>query len=205
MRSDWRSWDVRILLKDTFSLLMMILWVFLLDSQELKRVFGWFSNFGLAASMISVLLGIIPLYSYSLSTGGPAVMFWGWIVIGLVTLILVSSLAEISSAFPTMGALYYWAYQLGGPKYGPFASWMAGWSNLLGQIAGVASGGYAAAQVVSSMIQLNTGYQMSDIGNHVAFSLNSYHYVILSLCVCCSALIHLCYHLNHCRHCEYIY
>jgi len=112
MRSDWRSWDVRILLKDTFSLLMMILWVFLLDSQELKRVFGWFSNFGLAASMISVLLGIIPLYSYSLSTGGPAVMFWGWIVIGLVTLILVSSLAEISSAFPTMGALYYWAYQL---------------------------------------------------------------------------------------------
>lgn len=37
---------------------------------------------------------------------------------------------------------YYWAYRLGGPKWGPFASWTAGWCNLLGQIAGVASGRY---------------------------------------------------------------
>ena len=33
-----------------------------------------------------------------------------------------------------MGALYYWAFRLGGPKWGPFASWMAGWTNLLGQV-----------------------------------------------------------------------
>lgn len=43
---------------------------FLLDIQEAKRIFGTFSNFGLAASMISVILGIIPLYTYCLQTGG---------------------------------------------------------------------------------------------------------------------------------------
>lgn len=38
--------------------------------QEVKRIFGLWSNFGLAASMISVILGIIPLYTYSLTNGG---------------------------------------------------------------------------------------------------------------------------------------
>ena len=38
--------------------------------QEVKRIFGLWTNFGLAASMISVLLGVIPLYTYSLTNGG---------------------------------------------------------------------------------------------------------------------------------------
>lgn len=135
------------------------------SSQEVKRIFGLWSNFGLAASMISVILGIIPLYTYSLTNGGkcrvgrlskfspqrnryrfnrnqrflpvstgPAVMVWSWIVIGSFTLILVSCLAEISCAYPTMGALYYWSFRLGGEEWGPFASWMSGWTNLLGEV-----------------------------------------------------------------------
>ena len=43
--------------------------------QEVKRIFGLWSNFGLAASMISVILGIIPLYTYSLTNGGKN-SFW---------------------------------------------------------------------------------------------------------------------------------
>lgn len=130
-------------------------------TQEVKRIFGWFTNFGLAASMISVILGVIPLYSYSLGAGGPVTMFWCWIIMGSLTMILVASLGEICSAYPTMGALYYWAFRLGGPTYGPFASWTAGWCNLLGQVAGVASGGYSGAQIISNMIQLQSGYQLN--------------------------------------------
>jgi hypothetical protein len=44
--------------------------------QEAKRIFGVWTNFGLAASMISVLLGIIPLYGYSLQNGGESVIIW---------------------------------------------------------------------------------------------------------------------------------
>lgn len=43
------------------------------DKQEVKRIFTTMTTFGLAASMVSVVLGIIPLYSYSLRTGGE----WG--------------------------------------------------------------------------------------------------------------------------------
>lgn len=119
---------------------------------------------GLASSMISVLLGLVPLYSFELASGGPAVMFWSWLVCGIFTFFLVSSLAEICSAYPTMGALYYWAYRLGGDEWGPFSSWIAGWCNLLGQIAGVSSGCYAGAEIIAEIIRLSDGLVLSDAG-----------------------------------------
>jgi amino acid permease len=70
--------------------------------QEVKRIFNTFTSFGLTASMISVLLGVVPLYTFSLSTGGPAVQLWSWVIVFFFTYILVSSLAEIACAFPTM-------------------------------------------------------------------------------------------------------
>lgn len=88
-------------------------------------------------------------------------MLWSWIVIGSFSFLVVTSLAEICCAYPTMGALYYWAYRLGGHTWGPFSSWMAGWCNLLGQIAGVASGGYAGAEVLADIAALTTGYIVS--------------------------------------------
>ena len=50
---------------------------------------------------------------------------------------------------------------MGGPKYGGFASWISGWTNLLGQIAGVASGGFAGAQVMAQIIYLTSGTQIN--------------------------------------------
>lgn len=32
-------------------------------------------------------------------------MVWSWIIVGLLAFLLVASLAEICSAYPTMGAL----------------------------------------------------------------------------------------------------
>jgi len=75
--------------------------------QEVKRIFAQTSNFGLTTSMVSVMLGVVPLYTYSLKTGGPAGMVWGWFIVGIFSFAVVSSIAEISSSFPTMGALYY--------------------------------------------------------------------------------------------------
>lgn len=133
--------------------------------QEVKRIFNKFTTFGLTASMISILLGIVPLYTYELESGGPAVQFWSWIIVGCFTILLVSSLGEISCAFPTMGALYYWSFRLGGTEkhqWGPFSSWMSGWTNLLGQIAGVASGGFAGAQIFGEIIILTTGHKVNE-------------------------------------------
>ena len=98
-------------------------------------------------------------------------MLWSWIVIGFFTLILVCSLAEICCAYPTMGALYFWAYRLGGESWGPFSSWMAGWTNLLGQIAGVASGGYSGAEILGDISTLTTGHVLTPVELLALFAL----------------------------------
>jgi amino acid transporter len=35
---------------------------------------------------------------------------------------------------PTSGGIYFWAYRLGGEKWGPFLSWMTAWWNWMGWI-----------------------------------------------------------------------
>ena len=55
--------------------------------------------------------------------------------------IVALSMAEIASAYPTAGGLYYWASKMGSPGWG----WATGWFNLIGQIAVTAAIGYGLA------------------------------------------------------------
>ena len=73
------------------------------------------------------------LYSQGLIYGGPAVLVWGWVLAGTLHTMAAFAMSELSSAFPVSGGLYYWSFMLGG-RQGPFASWMVGWTNLLGQV-----------------------------------------------------------------------
>ena len=69
-----------------------------------------------------------------------AVVF-GWLLVGLMATIISLAMAEIASAYPTAGGLYYWASKLGSPGWG----WATGWFNLIGQIAVTAAIGYGLA------------------------------------------------------------
>lgn len=78
-------------------------------------------------------------------------MTWGWMVASFFTMIVALSMAEICSAYPTSGGLYYWAAALGNKRYGTMASWFAGWFNLLGQIAITAGVGMACTNSIVAM------------------------------------------------------
>ncbi|KAJ3186441.1 hypothetical protein HK101_009637 [Irineochytrium annulatum] len=90
---------------------------------------------GTALSVICICSGITSLFGNGLVQGGPVVMTWGWLIVAAFTMCVGLSMAEICSAFPTSGGLYFYAARLTSPKYKPFASWITGWFNLLGQIA----------------------------------------------------------------------
>lgn len=47
---------------------------------------------------------------------------------------------------PTSGGLYYAAAVLAGPKYGPFAAWITGWSNWFVQVTGAPSVDYGCGE-----------------------------------------------------------
>jgi amino acid permease (GABA permease) len=116
----------------------------------LTRRMGPFGNFAISFSVISVLSGCMTLYGFGMNTGGPAVMLWGWIAVGAMVMFIGAGLAEVTSAYPTSGALYYQAEQLGGRKWG----WYTGWLNLLGLLGAIAGIDYGAALFTGAFLNL---------------------------------------------------
>ncbi|MER6086780.1 amino acid permease [Streptomyces bluensis] len=121
----------------------------------LTRRMGPFGNFAISFSVISVLSGCMTLYGFGLNTGGPSVMLWGWIVVGAMVMFIGWGLAEVTSAYPTSGALYYQAEQLGGRKWG----WYTGWLNLLGLLGAIAGIDYGAALFTGAFLNLQWGFE----------------------------------------------
>ncbi len=118
--------------------------------QELKRGWSGFSNFAISFSIISILSGCFTSYGQAFNNGGPIAISIGWPIISLLVLCVAFSMAELASAMPTSGGIYYWASKLGGPGWG----WFTGWFNLIGLIAVVASVDYAASGFLSSLFGL---------------------------------------------------
>ena len=110
-------------------------------AQVLYREMGGFSNFAISFTIISILAGCLTSYWVAFERGGPVAVTWGWLLVGLMSTIIALAMAEIASAYPTAGGLYYWASKLGSPGWG----WATGWFNLIGQIAVTASIGYGLA------------------------------------------------------------
>ena len=74
-----------------------------------------------------------------MQAGGPKAITLSWVIVGFFALLVGMAMAEIVSAYPTAGGLYYWSAKLDG-KNGPMWSWFTGWFNLIGQIGVIASG-----------------------------------------------------------------
>ncbi|XP_008674552.1 amino-acid permease BAT1 homolog [Zea mays] len=125
--------------------------------QELKRGLSVVSNFAFSFSMISVLAGVTTTYNTGLRYGGPASMTLGWLVVALFNGCVALSMAEICSAYPTTGGLYYWSAKLAGKDWGPLACWITGWFNIVGQWACTTSVDFSLAQFVQVIVLLATG------------------------------------------------
>ncbi|WPB88797.1 amino acid permease [Streptomyces malaysiensis] len=131
----------------------------------LARRMGGFGNFAISFSVISILSGCMTLYGFGLDTGGPAVMMWGWAGVGLFVLCVGLSLAEVTSAYPTSGALYYMADRLGGRTWG----WYTGWLNLLGLLGAIAGIDYGAALFTGALFNLQWGFDPTPESTMVIF------------------------------------
>src|SRR5437016_10356163 len=112
-------------------------------AQQLFREMGGFSNFAISFSIISILTGAVLLFGYGLKLAGPIVNSVGWPLVSAFTLCVAASMAELASAYPTAGGLYFWAFRLGGRTW----AWTTAWLNMIGQITITAGINVAAAIV----------------------------------------------------------
>ncbi|MFF7675283.1 amino acid permease [Actinacidiphila glaucinigra] len=127
-------------------------------TQVLARRMSAFSNFAVSFTIISVLSGCLTLYAFGMNTGGPAVITWGWLVVGLMTLVVGLAMAEICSSYPTSAGLYYWAHRLAPPRSAAAWAWFAGWFNVLGQVAVTAGIDFGAASFLNAYLDLQFGF-----------------------------------------------
>ncbi|HEX8977526.1 MAG TPA: amino acid permease [Solirubrobacteraceae bacterium] len=92
---------------------------------QLSRVLGLFSNFSVAFTYLSPMVGIYSLFLLGVGTGGPAYLWLTIIpVIGMLFVALV--FGELASHYPVAGALYQYSKFSVGPGYGWFVGWFYG-------------------------------------------------------------------------------
>ena len=152
--------------------------------QELTRRFTRLTNYGVSLSVISITSGLSSLFSYGMTTGGPVVMVWGWFVVCFFTLIAALGMAEICSAYPTSGGLYYWTGILVPQRHKALASWFTGWFNLIGQFAVTAAVDFGLAMLIGSIISLCFNSQWSPQAYHIVVI----HFMVLISHGICNSL-----------------
>jgi amino acid transporter len=110
---------------------------------QLRRVLGLFSNFSVAFTYLSPIVGVFSLFVLGAGSGGPAYVWTTWIpVAGMLLVALV--FGELASHYPIAGALYQYSKYNVGRRYGWFVGWFYGIA-LLVTVASVDTGVVAYA------------------------------------------------------------
>ncbi|KAK2462643.1 hypothetical protein APHAL10511_005376 [Amanita phalloides] len=107
--------------------------------QEFKRNFTPIEVFGIGFSVIGLMPSISSVLVYSIPYGGPSAMIWGWSTSGVFLMCIALSLAELGSAAPTSGGLYFWTFIFSSPRWRHFLAWIVAYCNTIGNIAALAS------------------------------------------------------------------
>ncbi|GAA4948138.1 amino acid permease [Actinoplanes utahensis] len=136
--------------------------------QELHRRLSGFSNFAVSFSIISILAGAITSYGIAMKAGGPIAITLGWLFVGVMVTFVALAMAEVCSAYPTAGALYWWAAALA-KRNKPAWAWFIGWFNFLGEVAVTAAIDFGAAITTAAFLSLTFGLEVTALSTFGIF------------------------------------
>ena len=126
-------------------------------SQELRREFTKWSTVSYAISILGVLGSQPATYGVPISVGGPATAVWTWFIGSIMAMVIASCVAELVSAYPTAGGMYFVTKHVVPEKHVAIWAWIIGWCNFLGQATGVASLAYTIGQMILAGASMNSG------------------------------------------------
>ncbi|KAF2087162.1 gaba permease [Saccharata proteae CBS 121410] len=122
--------------------------------QELRRNFTMIEVFGIAFSIMGLLPSIASVLTYSLPAG-PAGMVWGWFAASAFIFVVGLAMADLGSAMPTSGGLYWWTHYFASPSTRNALSFLVGYSNTLGLVGGLCSIDYGASLMLLSVVVIS--------------------------------------------------
>ncbi|SCU98825.1 LAFA_0G20340g1_1 [Lachancea sp. 'fantastica'] len=93
---------------------------------QLRRQFSVWSILGVGFGLTNSWFGISASMVTGISSGGPMMIVYGIIIVGLISVCVGVSLGELSSAYPHAGGQFWWSLKLAPAKYKRFAAYMCG-------------------------------------------------------------------------------
>jgi amino acid transporter len=117
---------------------------------ELKRNFTVIQVFGIAFSIMSLMPSIASVLSLDLPAG-PVGMTWGWLLPSVCIMTVGISMAEMGSALPTSGGLYWWSFKFAPESVKRPICFLAGYANSLGLVGGLVAIDFGFANMVLSV------------------------------------------------------
>ena len=107
--------------------------------------------FGISFSIIGLLPSIASTLVYSIPAG-PVGMVWGWFLASGFIFMVGLAMADLGSAMPTSGGLYWWTHYFSSPKTRNPLSFLVGYSNTIGLVGGLCSIDYGFSLMFLSVI-----------------------------------------------------
>ncbi|KAF8961453.1 amino acid/polyamine transporter I [Flammula alnicola] len=119
---------------------------------EFRREMSFFGVIGMSFCAIGILTGMSSAFQTGLFSGGPLGLFWGWNICSLFMLFIALSLAEICSAYPTMGGLYFWVCKM--KPDSPALGFCTGWIYTIAMVLTGTSGNLSVALYIASLVEI---------------------------------------------------
>lgn len=83
-------------------------------------------------------------------------MVWGWAASSVFLMFVALAMAELGSAMPMAGGLYYWTYYYSSPKWRRLLSWIVGYTNSGAYISGLAGIDWGCAVQIMAIVSIGS-------------------------------------------------
>ncbi|KAK5131347.1 hypothetical protein LTR08_001013 [Meristemomyces frigidus] len=120
--------------------------------QSLHRQWEFFESFAASFAALYSVGGIRTTFTIGVGAGGPAAYWSSYLITCIFVFITAAVLAEICSALPAAGSIYFWAAEAGGRRYGRLFGFIVAWWSTTAWTTFVASNCQAAANFLLSEI-----------------------------------------------------
>jgi len=114
-------------------------------------------------AIIATPFGLSATLSLALVDGQCVTIFWGWLLVTLISIAIAASLAEVCSMFPTAAGVYYWSAVLSTKEWAPIVSFVDGLLPLVGNWTVTLSINFSGAQMILSTITLWDEYYVPTV------------------------------------------